>query len=91
MFYVVAYDTPSTKRRTRLFKAMKGFGVRTQFSLFECELDDREFPRMMKAIVGIVSVAEDNVKVYALCRGCLKGIHVLGTARLNTEPDHVII
>ena len=52
MFYVVAYDMPDTKRRTKLFKAMKGFGRHTQFSVFECELNQKGVERMVKKKIG---------------------------------------
>ncbi len=40
--YVVAYDIPDDKRRTRVHKILKGFGQWTEFSLFECFLTKKE-------------------------------------------------
>ena len=91
MFYVVAYDMPDNKRRTRLLKKMKGFGVHTQFSLFECELDDKEFELMLAAIHKIIKPGEDAVKVYRLCRDCLHHVLVIGLGRVAIEPECVII
>jgi CRISPR-associated protein Cas2 len=91
MFCVVAYDMPDTKRRTKLYKALKGFGVHTQFSVFECELDDRELSQMVAAIDKIIKPSEDAVKVYGFCRSCLDGIKVMGVGTVAREPDVVII
>ena len=33
-FYVIAYDIPSDKRRTKVHKLLCGFGQWTQYSLF---------------------------------------------------------
>ena len=33
--YVVAYDIPSDKRRTKVHKILCGYGAWTQFSLFD--------------------------------------------------------
>ena len=38
MFIVVSYDISHTKRRNRLHRALKNFGTRVQYSVFECVL-----------------------------------------------------
>ncbi|MBV9707207.1 MAG: CRISPR-associated endonuclease Cas2, partial [Chloroflexi bacterium] len=40
--YVIAYDIPDDKRRTKIHKLLLGFGVWTQFSLFECFLTRKD-------------------------------------------------
>jgi len=40
--YVVAYDIPDDKRRTKVHRILKGFGKWTEFSLFECFLTRKE-------------------------------------------------
>lgn len=40
--YVVAYDIPSDKRRTKVHKILSGFGEWTQYSLFELFLNEKE-------------------------------------------------
>jgi CRISPR-associated protein Cas2 len=91
MFYVVAYDMPDTKRRNRLMKVMKGFGVHTQYSVFECELDDKEHDRMVRTILKIIDPGEDDVKIYRLCRDCLHSVTVIGVGMVAEEPDAIII
>jgi CRISPR-associated protein Cas2 len=36
--YVIAYDIPDDKRRTKVHKILLGYGKWTQYSLFECFL-----------------------------------------------------
>jgi CRISPR/Cas system-associated endoribonuclease Cas2 len=36
---VVSYDIPDDRRRLRLAHALKDFGVRVQYSVFECHLE----------------------------------------------------
>jgi len=91
MFYVVAYDMPDTRRRTKLFKAMKGFGRHTQFSVFECELNTKGLERMVKKITSLIEPSEDNIKVYTLCKSCLGVVRVLGTAKLTRKPETLIV
>lgn len=91
MLYVVAYDMPDNRRRTKLFKAMKGFGVHTQFSVFECELDAKGLEKMLKRIGRLVDPAEDNIKVYPLCKACLGDVMLIGTARMARKPAALIV
>ena len=91
MFCVVAYDIPDDRRRMRMFKLMKGFGVHAQFSLFECDLPERQYRKMLDSIGKLVNGSEDNIKVYALCKGCLKIMVMMGTARSSVRPACIIV
>ncbi len=91
MFCVVAYDMPDDRRRTRFFKAMKGFGRHSQLSVFECDLHEHQYKRMLKLIQKIIRPAEDNVKVYRICSGCLKNIECFGQASVIVRPECVVI
>ena len=91
MFYVVAYDIPDDKRRTRLFKTMKGFGIHTQFSLFECTLDEKEFLRMAKKVESVIDKKEDDIKIYHICNSCLQKVESHGKAVLNKEEQVIVI
>lgn len=91
MFYVVAYDLPDNKRRNRVFKIMKGYGVHTQYSVFECELDDKEFAAMMRKLEKIIDRNEDDIKIYPLCKSCVEKVECRGKAVLNTEEDVIVI
>jgi CRISPR-associated protein Cas2 len=91
MFYVVAYDIPDDRRRNKLFKVMKGFGIHTQFSVFECTLDDKEFIRMVRKIESVIDKKEDDIKIYPLCNNCLNKVESHGKAVLNKEEDVIVI
>jgi CRISPR-associated protein Cas2 len=47
MFYLVSYDIPDDKKRTRMAKTLRDFGERVQLSVFECILDDILLKRMI--------------------------------------------
>jgi CRISPR-associated protein Cas2 len=91
MFCVVAYDISDNRRRTRLFKLMKGYGVHTQFSVFECDLTDIQYARMLVGISELVLPDEDNIKVYQVCKSCLRSMHLFGKAKSLSKPDCIII
>lgn len=91
MFYVVAYDLPDNKRRSRVFKIMKGYGIHTQYSLFECELSDRELEIMTRKLQKVIDKSEDDIKIYPLCKSCVEKVECHGKAVLNTEEEVIVI
>ena len=69
-FYVVAYDIPNDRRRTRLHNALKNYGTPVQYSLFECLVDAKEAERMKRTVAGLIKPRLDHVRYYHLCRSC---------------------
>ncbi|MFV9692093.1 MAG: CRISPR-associated endonuclease Cas2 [Desulfobacteria bacterium] len=68
MFYLVSYDIPDDKRRTKLAKIIKDFGDRVQYSVFECLLDKSLLDKMTDRIDKIIVEKEDSVRIYPLWR-----------------------
>ncbi len=91
MFYLVAYDIPNNKRRTKLFKKLKGFGFPVQFSLFECDLDGQLLIRLKEVIGGIAKSGEDNVRIYPLCGDCRKNFFAIDGGVLFRAPELTIV
>lgn len=85
MFIVVCYDIPDDKRRTRLSKALEGFGYRVQKSVFECEVSPQLYEKMQRRVKKIVNVGEDSVRYYHLCQSCLPKIAIWGLGEVKRE------
>lgn len=86
---VVMYDIADDKRRTHLHKALKRFGAATQYSVFECLLNDTLLAELRCAVADIVE-PEDNVRYYELCAGCHRQTFTLGIA-VKTQLKAVYI
>jgi len=91
MFYLVSYDIPDTKRRTKLAKTLEDFGDRVQYSVFECILDGDLLDKMMDRIHKIISAEADSVRVYALCAKCEGIIKVIGQGKVTKNEDVYIV
>ena len=91
MFYLVSYDIPDNRRRTRLAKALKDFGDRVHFSVFEFILDRELLDKMIERIEDIISAEEDSVRIYAMCGACEKTVRIIGTGELTTDKDIYIV
>ncbi len=70
MQVVVAYDICDNRRRARIFKTMKGYGRRVQYSVFECGLDSARLQKMLTEVRKQMKVSEDSLRVYLLCAEC---------------------
>ena len=90
MFYIVSYDIPDDKKRNRLAKTLLDFGTRVQYSVFECNMDDKLLEKMTKRIEKIIS-DEDSVRIYALCAKCKGVVKILGRGNLTKDEDVYIL
>ena len=91
MFYLVSYDIPDDKRRTKLAKTIKDFGDRVQYSVFECLLNKSLLDKMINRIDKIVIEKEDSVRIYSLCASCEREIRVIGKGKVSKNEDVYII
>jgi len=81
LLYIVTYDVCEKKRLRRIFKLMRGYGDHLQFSVFRCELSDRERAELMEKLGGIVKHDEDQVLLFPL--GPADGHHALSVFHLG--------
>ena len=92
MYYlVIAYDTPSDKRRTRLVKVLKRYGERRQFSLFEARVNRDQLAKLEQDLIRVVDEADDTLAIYFLTPETLKRTFRIGHGALKSleEPDFV--
>lgn len=88
MLYVVSYDIPNDRRRTRVHSALTGFGTWVQFSVFECFLDRKQRIMLEARLSQEIHQKEDTVRIYGLCGTCTTKVQVLG--RGDTPHDETI-
>mgnify|MGYP001613998057 FL=1 len=91
MFYLVSYDIPDTKRRTKLAKTLEDFGDRVQYSVFECILDNKLLDKMVKRIHKIAKAEDDSIRIYSICANCEKIIKVIGQGEVTKNEEVYIV
>ena len=64
--YLVAYDIRDDRRLRGIAGCMEGYGTRIQYSVFVCDLSDREKVIMRGDIEGLMKTSEDSVMVIDL-------------------------
>jgi CRISPR-associated protein Cas2 len=76
--YVIAYDIPDDRRRTKVHQILLGFGKWTQYSLFECFLSKKELVLLQAKLADHLVAREDSVRFYPLCANCVEKVETIG-------------
>lgn len=84
MLYLVAYDISSPKRLTKIAKTCMDFGVRVQYSLFECRLNPDHFQELWIRLNHIIDPDEDRIVSYQLDTDNAARTRTAGTMQITT-------
>ena len=79
MLTVVAYDITEPKRLARVAKVCEDYGVRVQYSVFECRLDEDEFADFWLKLLEEIDDDEDRMVAYKIDARCAKETLTAGT------------
>lgn len=65
--YDVNTETKAGRRRlARVAKACKNYGQRVQLSVFECQIDERQYDELLSKLRRILKEDTDSLRVYRL-------------------------
>jgi CRISPR-associated protein Cas2 len=62
--WVIAYDSPSNRRRRKLAKLLEGYGMRVQWSVFECHLRHDQLLQLKRRLQKLIVLEEDSVRLW---------------------------
>jgi CRISPR-associated protein Cas2 len=79
MLTLVAYDITQDKRLHKVAKVCEDYGVRVQYSVFECHLDEDEFTDFWLKLLQIIDEAEDRLVAYKIDARSAKETLTAGT------------
>ena len=79
MLTLVAYDIADPKRLSRVAKICEDYGVRVQYSVFECRLEEAEFEDYWLKLLCEIDEDEDRVVAYKIDARCAKETLAAGT------------
>ena len=74
LFCVVAYDIADDKRRLRIVKVLEKYGVRVNFSVFECLLTESQYLKIQQLLEDKMKEKEDRIIFYPVCVNCFTKI-----------------
>jgi CRISPR-associated protein Cas2 len=74
IFCVVAYDVSDDKRRSRVVKILEKYGVRANYSVFECMFTESQYLKVQQMLGDKIDDREDMVIYYPVCVNCFTKI-----------------
>ncbi|MGH9905834.1 MAG: CRISPR-associated endonuclease Cas2 [Pyrinomonadaceae bacterium] len=87
MLFVVAYDIPDDGTRTLIADELQNWGRRVQYSVFECDLNDKRARRLEKKLAGLMS-GGDNIRMYRVCQVCRERSVTMGGKPFAVDPEY---
>ncbi|MCW1969257.1 MAG: CRISPR-associated endonuclease Cas2 [Anaerolineae bacterium] len=90
-FYVITFDIPDNKRRTKLGNILLGFGERVQRSVFECVLSESQFMALRQQMDKWVKPEEDSVRYYNLGAQSVADVEVQGSGKPTSVPTVYVV
>ncbi|MBU1055690.1 MAG: CRISPR-associated endonuclease Cas2 [Proteobacteria bacterium] len=91
MIVLVTYDITNPKRLVRLHKFLKEFGLNTQKSVFECDIDAEGLKKIRHYCKEKLDLSSDSVRIYKICSGCLKKVVLSGIGLKVTQLEYMVI
>lgn len=92
--YIVTYDISDDDRRNRVFKSLRGHGDHIQFSVFRCDLSDRERITLIAILHPLIEHQEDQILMIDL--GPVDGraatcVNALGRRYIDPERTVIVV
>lgn len=66
MLLVIAYDITDQKRWKKVADCCLDFGIRVQYSVFECHLEADTFEEFWRRLIGCIDPQQDRVVAYPI-------------------------
>jgi len=79
MLHLVAYDIRNPRRLRKVAKVCEDYGIRVEYSVFECDLAEEHFDRLWADLSREIDWDQDAVLAYRICGSCVQNIASMGT------------
>ncbi len=91
MITLVTYDITEPKRLRNLHKFLKEFGINTQKSVFECDLDRLALKKIRNYCKNSLDLDTDSVRIYKICSRCINKVVLSGQGMKITNLEYQVI
>jgi CRISPR-associated protein Cas2 len=78
MYYAIAYDIASDRRRRKVLDKLKNYGLRVQLSVVECDLDPPRLEKLKADVLPLLNRRKDRLRIYTLCQSCYFRSEIFG-------------
>ena len=91
MIVLVTYDITDNKLRQRTHKFLKEFGLNTQKSVFECDIDREGIKQIRAYCRDNIDLNKDSVRIYKICSRCINNVIISGLGLKVTQLEYMVV
>lgn len=91
MTYFISYDVSDAKRLHKVARVLENFGIRVQYSFFECEMEKTVLNDLRDKILSVMNLKMDSLRIYPLCEDCLKKTQSIGNGDIYIPKNYLIL
>ena len=91
MITLITYDITEPKRLNNMRRFLKEYGLRTQKSVFECDIDDVAIRRIRAYCRDNLDLDKDSVRIYQICNRCINKVVISGLGLKVTQLGYMIV
>lgn len=91
MLRLIAYDIKFPRRLRRMALLCKDFGIRGEYSVFECDLSDGDFRTFWEQANDLIDPEQDRIIAYSLCESCVSRIQYGGNVMRQMEKKRIYV
>jgi CRISPR-associated protein Cas2 len=91
MITLITYDITDPKRLNAMRRFLKEFGLRTQKSVFECDIDEEAIRKIRSYCKDQLDLFSDSVRIYRICSRCINRVIISGQGLRVTQLDYLIV
>ena len=91
MIVLVTYDITDDRRLRKLHDFLKDFGLNTQKSVFESDIDEAGIKIIRAYCKENLDLATDSVRIYKICNRCINKVIISGLGLKVTQLDYMVV
>lgn len=91
MIVLIAYDISSDRARAKFHKFLKEYGLNTQKSVFECDVDEQAIRDIKARAASLIDENSDSVRLYRICSSCARKTVISGQGIKVTNLDYTVL
>ena len=82
--YLISYDIAGDKLRNKVAKKLEGYGHRVQYSVFECDISNKEYGKLYAELIKLVmKEPEVSIRIYPLDKDVYSKLTIIGNPEFS--------
>lgn len=88
--WMITYDISKHKIRHNISKELQNYGLRVQYSVFECRLNKKQLKQLRSTLQELIEES-DKIRWYPLCNWCEADIQWQGNGQAVETNEYYLL